>query len=42
MMRHNKYDSGKTIRFKVENPKHANAVPYQRSKQKIDFRNYEE
>lgn len=38
----NKVRSSKTIRYKAENPQHANAVPYNRSKYKQDFRNYED
>lgn len=32
---------GKTVRYKADKPKHADAIPYKRSKNKKDFR-YEE
>ena len=37
-----KYGSGKTVRYKVENGKHKDAKPYVRSKAKKNFRDYEE
>lgn len=40
-MCHGQYKTGKMIRFKSSNPKHANAQPYKRAKNK-DFRDYEE
>ena len=33
--------SGKTIRFRTDNPRHVNAIPYSRSKNKVDYRDYE-
>ena len=37
-----KYSSGKTVRFKSDDSKHANAVPYNRAKSKKDFREYDD
>lgn len=41
-MCHGSKKSSKTIRFKTENPKHANVIPYKKPKHKQDYRNYEE
>ena len=44
MCHKSKIRSGKTIRYKAEKaetPKHANAIPYKRSKYK-DYRDYED
>jgi hypothetical protein len=30
-MAHGTYNTGKTIRFKTDNPRHKNAVPYNRN-----------
>ena len=31
---------GKTVRYKADRPRHKDAVPYNRSKSKKDFRDY--
>ena len=33
--------SGKTIRFKTDNPRHKDAIPYKREKHKVDYRDYD-
>lgn len=33
--------TGKTVRFKTDNPRHANVTPYKRPKYKIDYRDYD-
>ena len=41
-MAHGKqFMTGKTVRFKTDNPRHADATPYKRSKYKIDYRDYD-
>lgn len=43
-MPHKSIRSGKTIRFKTDSPRHANAIPYKRIKHNIkveDFDDYE-
>jgi hypothetical protein len=37
-----KIHSGKTIRKKVSEPRHKDAIPYNRTKSKKDFHNYED
>lgn len=39
-MCHGKYQSNKTIRYKTDKPKHVNAKPYVRQKNK-DYSDYE-
>lgn len=36
-----KNKNGKTVRYKAGKSKHANAIPYNRSKYKKDFQDYE-
>ena len=39
---HQDYRTGKTIRYKTDNPKHANAVPYKRAeKHKMSYKDYQ-
>ena len=38
---HNKYQTGKTVRFKTNNPRHKDAVPYKRAeKHKMSAKDY--
>lgn len=38
---HNKYQTGKTVRFKTNNPHHKDAVPYKRAeKHKMSTKDY--
>ena len=42
MCRHQNYRTGKTVRYKADNPKHANAVPYKRAeKHKMSAKDYQ-
>lgn len=39
---HQTYKTGKTVRYKTDNPKHANAVPYKRAeKHKMSAKDYQ-
>jgi hypothetical protein len=39
---HQNYRTGKTVRYKADNPKHANAVPYKRAeKHKMSAKDYQ-
>lgn len=39
---HQGYKTGKTVRYKTDNPKHANAVPYKRAeKHKMSYKDYQ-
>ena len=39
---HQNYRTGKTVRYKADNPKHANAVPYKRAeKYKMSAKDYQ-
>lgn len=39
---HQDYYTGKTVRYKADNPKHANAVPYKRAeKHKMSAKDYQ-
>lgn len=40
-MCHGKYKTSKTVRFKTEKPKHKNAIPYNRTKSKKNFDDYD-
>lgn len=42
IMCHNKYRSGKAIRYKAEEPRHKNAIPYDRAKQKQENNLYKD
>lgn len=36
----NKRNTSKTVRYETEEPRHKNAIPYNRSKSKKDFCDY--
>lgn len=33
---------GKTVKFKTENPRHKDAIPYKKEKHKINYRDYKD
>lgn len=38
----NKYKTGKTVKYKTEESRHKNAIPYNRSKSKQNFQDCED